>query len=85
VPEDFHAELVPVEDEVGPFGGKSVSEIALNGAARRSPSPSTTPSAPGSGMAVHAGTGVEGDGEAVSETTYECTCYRKTIHVGGFE
>jgi putative selenate reductase molybdopterin-binding subunit len=33
VPEDFHAELVPVEDEVGPFGGKSVSEIALNGAA----------------------------------------------------
>lgn len=33
VPEDFHVELVPVEDEVGPFGGKSVSEIALNGAA----------------------------------------------------
>ena len=33
VPEDFHVELVPVQDEVGPFGGKSVSEIALNGAA----------------------------------------------------
>jgi putative selenate reductase molybdopterin-binding subunit len=33
VPEDFRVELVPVEDEVGPFGGKSVSEIALNGAA----------------------------------------------------
>jgi putative selenate reductase molybdopterin-binding subunit len=33
VPEDFRVELMPVEDEVGPFGGKSVSEIALNGAA----------------------------------------------------
>jgi len=33
VPEDYVVELVPVEDEVGPFGGKSVSEIALNGAA----------------------------------------------------
>jgi len=33
VPEDFHVELVPVEDEVGPFGGKSVSEISLNSAA----------------------------------------------------
>lgn len=33
VPEDFHVELVPVADEVGPFGGKSVSEISLNGAA----------------------------------------------------
>ena len=33
VPDDFHVELVPVEDEVGPFGGKSVSEISLNGAA----------------------------------------------------
>ncbi len=32
VPDDFHIELVPVEDEVGPFGGKSVSEISLNGA-----------------------------------------------------
>jgi len=26
-------ELVPVDDELGPFGGKSVSEISLNGAA----------------------------------------------------
>jgi putative selenate reductase molybdopterin-binding subunit len=33
VPEDFVVELMPVEDEVGPFGGKSVSEISLNGAA----------------------------------------------------
>jgi putative selenate reductase molybdopterin-binding subunit len=33
VPQDFHVEFVPVEDEVGPFGGKSVSEISLNGAA----------------------------------------------------
>ncbi|HUW42218.1 MAG TPA: molybdopterin cofactor-binding domain-containing protein [Rectinemataceae bacterium] len=33
VPEDFTVELVPVADEVGPFGGKSVSEISLNGAA----------------------------------------------------
>ncbi|MGA2548026.1 MAG: molybdopterin-dependent oxidoreductase Mo/Fe-S-binding subunit [Rectinemataceae bacterium] len=33
LPEDFRVELMPVEDEVGPFGGKSVSEIALNGAA----------------------------------------------------
>jgi putative selenate reductase molybdopterin-binding subunit len=33
VPEDFYVELVPVADEVGPFGGKSVSEISLNGAA----------------------------------------------------
>ncbi|PKL08256.1 MAG: molybdopterin-dependent oxidoreductase Mo/Fe-S-binding subunit [Spirochaetae bacterium HGW-Spirochaetae-7] len=33
VPDDFHVEFVPVEDEVGPFGGKSVSEISLNSAA----------------------------------------------------
>lgn len=33
VPDDFHVELVPVADEVGPFGGKSVSEISLNGSA----------------------------------------------------
>jgi putative selenate reductase molybdopterin-binding subunit len=33
VPADFHVELMPVPDEVGPFGGKSVSEISLNGAA----------------------------------------------------
>jgi CO/xanthine dehydrogenase Mo-binding subunit len=33
VPEDFRAVLMPVADEIGPFGGKSVSEISLNGAA----------------------------------------------------
>jgi len=33
LPADFHVELVPVEDEVGPFGAKSVSEISVNGAA----------------------------------------------------
>jgi len=33
VPDDFHVELVPVADEIGPFGGKSVSEISLNSAA----------------------------------------------------
>lgn len=33
VPEDFRVELMPVPDEVGPFGGKSISEIAVNGAA----------------------------------------------------
>ena len=33
LPDDFKVELVPVADEVGPFGGKSVSEISLNGAA----------------------------------------------------
>jgi putative selenate reductase molybdopterin-binding subunit len=33
VPEDLHVELLPVEDEVGPFGAKSVSEISMNGAA----------------------------------------------------
>ncbi|HUX40283.1 MAG TPA: molybdopterin-dependent oxidoreductase Mo/Fe-S-binding subunit [Rectinemataceae bacterium] len=33
VPRDFVVELVPVEDEIGPFGAKSVSEISLNGAA----------------------------------------------------
>jgi putative selenate reductase molybdopterin-binding subunit len=33
MPEDFRVELVPVEDPVGPYGGKSVSEISLNGAA----------------------------------------------------
>lgn len=33
VPEDFHVEFVPVEDEIGPFGGKSVSEISVNAAA----------------------------------------------------
>ena len=33
VPDDFVVELMPVEDEVGPFGAKSVSEISVNGAA----------------------------------------------------
>jgi putative selenate reductase molybdopterin-binding subunit len=33
LPEDFRVELVPIDDEVGPFGGKSVSEISLNGSA----------------------------------------------------
>jgi putative selenate reductase molybdopterin-binding subunit len=33
VPSDFRVILVPVDDEIGPFGGKSVSEISLNGAA----------------------------------------------------
>jgi putative selenate reductase molybdopterin-binding subunit len=33
VPDDFYVEFVPVEDEVGPFGGKSVAEISLNSAA----------------------------------------------------
>ncbi len=33
LPEDLHVELIPVEDDVGPFGAKSVSEISMNGAA----------------------------------------------------
>lgn len=33
VPEEFHVEFVPVDDEIGPFGGKSVSEISVNGVA----------------------------------------------------
>lgn len=33
LPEDVRVELMPVEDEVGPFGAKSVSEISMNGAA----------------------------------------------------
>jgi putative selenate reductase molybdopterin-binding subunit len=33
LPDDFHIEFVPVADEEGPFGAKSVSEISLNGAA----------------------------------------------------
>jgi putative selenate reductase molybdopterin-binding subunit len=33
VPADFRVEFVPAEDPVGPYGGKSVSEISLNGAA----------------------------------------------------
>jgi putative selenate reductase molybdopterin-binding subunit len=33
VPEDFRVELVPVADEIGPFGAKSVAEISVNAAA----------------------------------------------------
>jgi putative selenate reductase molybdopterin-binding subunit len=33
VPEDFKAILIDVNDEVGPYGAKSISEIATNGAA----------------------------------------------------
>ena len=33
MPEDFKAVLVDVNDEAGPFGAKSISEIATNGAA----------------------------------------------------
>ncbi len=32
-PEDFRAELVDVNDQYGPYGAKSISEIACNGAA----------------------------------------------------
>jgi putative selenate reductase molybdopterin-binding subunit len=32
-PDRFHAELVPVDEPLGPFGAKSCSEIAANGAA----------------------------------------------------
>jgi putative selenate reductase molybdopterin-binding subunit len=33
LPEDFLSELVFVDEKLGPFGGKSISEIATNGAA----------------------------------------------------
>lgn len=33
LPPDLHVELMPVHDEVGPFGAKSISEISVNGAA----------------------------------------------------
>ena len=32
-PEDFRAELVDINDQYGPYGAKSISEIACNGAA----------------------------------------------------
>ena len=32
-PEDFRAVLIDVDDQYGPFGAKSISEIATNGAA----------------------------------------------------
>jgi putative selenate reductase molybdopterin-binding subunit len=33
LPDDFRAEMVFVDEKLGPFGGKSISEIATNGAA----------------------------------------------------
>ncbi len=33
LPEDFVSKLVFTDDPFGPYGGKSVSEIAVNGAA----------------------------------------------------
>jgi putative selenate reductase molybdopterin-binding subunit len=33
IPEDFQARLILTDDPFGPFGGKSVSEISVNGAA----------------------------------------------------
>ncbi len=45
-PEDFKAVLIDVNDEFGPFGAKSISEIACNGAA------------PAIGMAIHDACGV---------------------------
>ena len=32
-PEDFKSVLIDVDDKFGPFGAKSISEIATNGAA----------------------------------------------------
>lgn len=45
-PEDFKCELVDVNDQYGPFGAKSISEIACNGAA------------PAIGIAIHDAVGV---------------------------
>ena len=45
-PEDFKSILVDVKDDYGPFGAKSISEIACNGAA------------PAIGMAIHDACGV---------------------------
>ena len=45
-PEDFKAVLIDVNDEFGPFGAKSISEIACNGAA------------PAIGIAIHDACGV---------------------------
>ena len=45
-PEDFNAVLIDVNDEFGPFGAKSISEIACNGAA------------PAIGIAIHDACGV---------------------------
>jgi putative selenate reductase molybdopterin-binding subunit len=46
LPDDFRAVLVETDDPFGPFGGKSVSEIACNGAA------------PAIAAAIHDATGV---------------------------
>ena len=45
-PEDFKAVLIDVNDKFGPFGAKSISEIACNGAA------------PAIGIAIHDACGV---------------------------
>ena len=45
-PEDFKAVLIDVNDQYGPFGAKSISEIACNGAA------------PAIGIAIHDAAGV---------------------------
>ena len=45
-PEDFKVELIDVNDKFGPFGAKSISEIACNGAA------------PAIGIAIHDACGV---------------------------
>ncbi len=45
-PEDFKAVLIDVNDEFGPFGAKSISEIACNGAA------------PAIGIAIHDACGI---------------------------
>lgn len=45
-PEDFKAVLIDVDDKYGPFGAKSISEIACNGAA------------PAIGIAIHDAVGV---------------------------
>ncbi len=46
IPEEFKAELVYVEDHLGPYGAKSTSEISTNGAA------------PAIASAIHQATGV---------------------------
>ena len=45
-PEDFKSVLIDVDDKDGPFGAKSISEIACNGAA------------PAIGMAIHDACGI---------------------------
>ena len=45
-PEDFKSVLIDVDDKFGPYGAKSISEIACNGAA------------PAIGIAIHDACGV---------------------------